>query len=165
MVEKEKHLSVAARIDAIHEIEAFVEKICDDYNIFHSYYGNILYSVSQAFEFAIERTGKKRKHVDIWFESRPHGLVFKIFLGDRFLEIAAFFEKDPEEELKSDHLSETEKALLTIRMLSDEINFNAEEETMEMVFYISSINEHLTQDRIKLLDQYFENLKVKKPTT
>ncbi len=92
-------------------------------------------------------------------------MVFKIFLGDRFLEIAAFFEKDPEEELKSDHLSETEKALLTIRMLSDEINFNAEEETMEMVFYISSINEHLTQDRIKLLDQYFENLKVKKPTT
>jgi hypothetical protein len=53
--------------------------------------------------------------------------------------------------------------MVMIRMLSDEVNFDAKAELMSMVFYITSINHHLTRERIRLLDAYFEIINVKKP--
>jgi anti-sigma regulatory factor (Ser/Thr protein kinase) len=162
MVELEKHLRLKARKEEIHKLEAFVEKICDQYNIFHSYFGNILFSVSEAFEFAVSEKGDKLKYIDIYFESRPNGLVFKVSLSDRFLEIAALFQEEMDDALEAEELSGRERSMVMIRMLSDEVNFDAQAELMEMVFYITSINHHLTRDRIRLLDEYFEKINVKK---
>lgn len=163
MVELKQHLRVKAKKEEIHKLEAFVEKICDQYNIFHSYFGNILFSVTEAFEFAINGKGDKPKYVDIFFESRHNGLVFKVLLHDRFLEIAAMFQTELEVALESDEISDAERSMVMIRMLSDEVNFDARQELMEMVFYITSINQHLTRERIRLLDEYFEMINEKKP--
>lgn len=162
MVEKEMHLRVRARRSEVHKVEAMVERVCDNYNIFHSYFGNILFSVTEAFEFAVQQKRDKNQYVDIFFESRPVGLVFKVGLGNRFLEIAAMFQAELDQQLESQELTKEERNTIMIRMLSDEINFDARQELMEMIFYISSINQHLTRERIRILDEYFEKLSVKK---
>lgn len=163
MVVLEKHLRLKARKEEIHKLEAFVEKICDQYNIYHSYFGNILFSVSEAFEFAISEKADRLKYIDIYFEARSDGLIFKVSLADRFLEIAALFQEEMEAALEAEEISLTERSMVMIRMLSDEVNFDAKAELMEMVFYITSINHHLTRERIRLLDAYFESINVKKP--
>lgn len=163
MVEKQMHLRVKARKSEIHKVEAMVEKVCDDYNVFHSYFGNILFSVTEAFEFAVGRKNGKNEFVDIYFESRPSGLVFKVWLGEHFLEIAALINCDLDEQLDSQAFNDEERSVVMIRMLSDEVNLDAQQELMEMVFYISSINHHLTMERIKFLDEYFSKINVKKP--
>lgn len=163
MVVLEKHLRLKARKEEIHKLEAFVEKICDQYNIYHSYFGNILFSVSEAFEFAISEKADRLKYIDIYFESRSDGLIFKVSLADRFLEIAALFQEEMEAALEAEEISQSERSMVMIRMLSDEVNFDAKAELMEMVFYITSINQHLTRERIRLLDAYFERINVKKP--
>ena len=162
MVEKEMHLRVKAKKSEIHKVEALVEKVCDAYNIFHSYFGNILFSVSEAFEFAVAEKGKELKYIDLFFESRPNGLVFKVSLGDHFLEVAALFEKEIDQQLEKQEITESERSVVMIRMLADEVNFDSQLELLEMVFYITSINQHLTRERIRLLDAYFEKLKVTK---
>ena len=163
MVELEKHLRLKARKEEIHKLEAFVEKVCDQFNFYHSYFGYILFSVSEAFEFAISEKGDRLKYIDVYFESRPHGLVFKVSLSDRFLEIAALFQADVDKALEAEEISDSERSMVMIRMLSDEVNFDAKTELMEMVFYITSINQHLTRERIRLLDEYFEKINIKKP--
>lgn len=165
MVETKQHLRLKPKRDEIHKLEAFVEKICDQYNIFHSYFGNILFSVSEAFEFAIDARAGSSKHIDIYFESRPDSLVFKVLLHNRFLEIAALFQADVNATLEADEISDLERTMVMIRMLSDEIKFDARNELMEMVFYISSINQHLTRERIRLLDQYFVLINEKNPVS
>jgi hypothetical protein len=160
MVEKIVHLRVKSRKSEIHKVEALVERVCDDYNVNQSYFGNILFSVCEAFEFAIEQ---KSDGVDIYFESRPQSLVFKVSLGDHFLEIAALYEKEIDQHLENQNITNKERSAVMIRMLSDEVNFDVQQELMEMVFYISSINQHLTRERIRLLDEYYSRASIKKP--
>lgn len=158
MVEKKRKLRVALKGKDNHAIEAFVEKICDDFGIFNSYFGNILFTVNEAVNFASAKRETGDEYVDIQFVSRPEGLVFQVFLGDRFLEIAVLFSKQVDEVLEEEQMTEDERNMVMIRMLSDEVNLDAEREILELVFYISSINQHLTIERIKVLDEYFDKL-------
>jgi hypothetical protein len=158
MVEKERKLRVATKKMDTYAIEAFVEKICDDFGIFNSYYGNILFTVTEAVNFAASKEVGGPGHVDIQFISRADGLVFQVLLGDRFLEIAVLFSKNMDEVLEKEDITEEERNMVMIRMLSDEVQFDPDREMMELVFYISSINQHLTHERIKVLDEYFNKL-------
>lgn len=141
-----------------HAIEAFVEKICDDFGIFNSYYGNILFTLNEAVNFAASKEKGGPEFVDVQFISRAEGLVFQVFLGDRFLEIAVLFSKNMDEVLEKEEMTEEERNMVMIRMLGDEVQFDPDREMMELVFYISSINQHLTHERIKGLDEYFNKL-------
>lgn len=162
MIEKQRQIRVAAGGDQTHAIEAFVEKICDDFGIFNSYYGNILFTLNEAVNFATEKNGGGPEKVDIQFISRPEGLVFQVYLGDRFLEIAVLFSKSLDDTLDKETMSADERNMVMIRMLSDEVNLNPDKEMMELVFYISSINQHLTLERIKVLDEYYSKLHLPK---
>lgn len=158
MVEKERQIRVATKKRDTHAIEAFVEKICDDFGIYNSYFGNILFTVNEAVNFAASKEGGGPEFIDIQFVSRPEGLVFQVFLGDRFLEIAVLFNKNMDELLEKEDITEEERNMVMIRMLSDEVQFDPDREMMELVFYISSINQHLTTERIQVLDDYFSKL-------
>jgi hypothetical protein len=158
MVEKVRKIRVPVRKKDAHTIEAFVEKICDDFGIFNSYYGNILFTVNEAVNFAAGNEAGEVDFVDIQFVSKAEGLVFQVFLRDRFLEIAVLFSKSVGDTLEKEELTEEEKNMVMIRMLSDEVNLDPDREMMELVFYISSINQHLTLERIKVLDEYFTKL-------
>lgn len=158
MIEKLRKIRVAAGGNEPHAIEAFVEKICDDFGIFNSYYGSILFTLNEAVNFATERNGDKPEAIDIQFVSRKEGLVFQVYLGDRFLEIAVLFSKSLDETLDKEKMTADERNMVMIRMLSDEVNLDPDKEMMELVFYISSINQHLTLERIKVLDDYYNKL-------
>jgi serine/threonine-protein kinase RsbW len=55
-----KHtLKIKSDIKEIHEVEKFVEDICDYYNINNSYFGNIIVAVSEAVENSIVHGNKQ----------------------------------------------------------------------------------------------------------
>ena len=64
----------------IHQVEKFVEDICDEYNINNTYFGNILVALTEAVENAIVHGNKNNpaKNVEIIFVSKPEGLSFTI---------------------------------------------------------------------------------------
>lgn len=156
-------IRVVADRQHLHVVEGFVESICDSYNIINSYFGNIMFAVTQTFLFAIENRGDvTSSHIDISFHAESQGLVFTISLGDHFLEIAALLQKSVEDELQSEKQDSNNQNLLIIRMLCDEVRLDDTKNALTLVFYISSINEHLTADRLRELEAYYQKLLQKK---
>lgn len=158
MNKRKKSIIVPAQIDEIYQVEAFVEKICDDYNIFSSYFGNIMFAVTETFRFAVEKHNQNVEAIKISFFSVSEGLIFQISLGDRFLEIAALLNRNIEEDLEAPELDEKARNIMIIRMLSDNIRLDHSKNMVELVFYISSINQQLTNERLKELDNYYQKL-------
>jgi hypothetical protein len=160
---RKKAIRVVADKQHLHVVEGFVESICDGYNIMNSYFGNIMFAVTQTFLFAIENGGDSTPaYIDISFHSQAKGLVFTISLGDHFLEIAALLQKSVDDELQSENHDNKNQDLLIIRMLCDEIKLDDAKNSLTLVFYISSINEHLTADRLRDLEAYYQKLLQKK---
>jgi len=155
MVELEKNLVVRASLAEMYKIEFFVEKICDQYNIFNSYFGNILFSVCEVFNLMVEKANSEKGKIHFYFYADSKGLNFRVFLKDRFFEIAGIGQKASEEMLFGEHLSETERSIVSIHLLVDEMNFDSKKESLDLVFYISSIHMSAYKQRILLLDSYF----------
>lgn len=151
-------MQVVADKHHLHIVEGFVEGICDDYNIMNSYFGNIMFAVTQTFLCAVEKDTSSQSYIDISFHSASKGLVFTISLGDHYLEIAALLHRSGEEELQEDNYSEENRNILIIKMLCDEVNLDDTHNTLTLVFYISSINAHLTSDRLHELEAYYQKM-------
>ncbi len=159
MVEKNKELIIKSEYDEISKVEKFVEQICDEYNIFNSYFGNILTVLVGCCEIIIDHVIKgkldKRK-ISIFFNSAKNNLSFEI--------------KSPIEIFNKDYLEETfekddyenRKKYLIIKYLSDECIISNKGKSFTVTFYISSINYDKTVERDKLLDEYFEKINVRK---
>ncbi|HSV76437.1 MAG TPA: hypothetical protein VLH37_05340 [Bacteroidales bacterium] len=158
MVELEKRLVVKASLEELPKVEFFVEKICDQFNIFNSYFGNILFSVCEVFTLLASETDSSKKKIQLYFYADAKGLNFRVALKDRFFEIAGICQKTTEELLMGDDLTPTEKSLLSVNLLVDEMNFNSKNESVDLVFYISSIHMNAYKHRISLLDTYFEKI-------
>lgn len=159
MSKGENTIRVVADKQHLHIVEGFVESICDKYNIMNSYFGNIMFAVTQTFLFAIENRGvSSQPYIDILFHSTSRGLVFTISLGDHFLEIAALLQRSLDDELQKDNQADNNQNLLIIRMLCDEVGLDSTKNALTLVFYISSINEHLTADRLRELEMYYQKL-------
>lgn len=151
-----RHLRISATENEINKLEAFIEQICDDFHIYDAYFGNIMAANTLAIEMCIEAAGPKEFALDIFFIPRPSGMYFKIKLYDYFLDIVKHYDKikdkdpgDPEAFNGESH------RMMMIKLLSDEIRIDQNEETIEMIFFITGINEQLTNQRIELLEKYY----------
>lgn len=153
-----KKIRVVADKHYLHIVEGFVESICDSYNIMNSYFGNIMFAVTQTFLFAIDKEESSQSFIDIAFHSESKGLFFTIYLGDHYLEIAAILHRSIDEELQMDNNSEINRNILIMRMLCDEVKLDNTHHALNLVFYISSINAHLTSDRLHELEVYYQKL-------
>ena len=111
-------------------IEQFVEEIADKYNIFSSYYSNILVSL-------VETLNKSRHedYVNISFQSGRNGLMFNIH---------GLFDK--EEDYKN--LS------YLISLLCDD--YKIESDYIQLVFSINSINSELSAYRKNAFHKYLK---------
>ncbi len=141
----------------INKAERFIEEICDIYNIFNNYYGNIMLAVTEAVENAIVHGNNydSNKRVRIEFESARTGLLFRVSdQGDGF---------DPAQvpDPTTDESGKVGRGLYLMRKLSDEIRFNDNGRTIELVFEIASINQQTAIDRRKSLKQYMEGENVR----
>ncbi len=158
MIEKKRTLRINSSPDGIHELEAFVEDICYEYNILNTYYSNIQLALNEAFNNALIHGNKMRVDsvIEIDFFSDVKGLHFIVkdegegFDYYKYLDYG--IENLPEEDGKG------KRGILVIKMLVDEINFLGNGSSIELIFYISSINYNLTLERKKYLEQYFKSV-------
>ncbi|MCF8218575.1 MAG: hypothetical protein K9I29_00025 [Bacteroidales bacterium] len=116
-------------------IEQFVENIADEYNIFNSYYSNILVSLVE--------TLSQSKHEDsasVSFKSSHKGLVFKI---------EGCFE----------HIDDNSDLIYLISLLGDD--YFVEKDYIELIFSINSINSELSAIRKKAFQNYLQGEQIR----
>jgi len=160
MVEKRKILKVKGTKEGVHLLEAFVEEICYEYNIFNSYYSNIQLALNEAY-FNARIHGNKTNdeaEIEIIFFSDAKGLHFLVKdEGDGF-DYQEYQNINIDQFLDANYNDEGRRGLMVIRMLVDELNFYDNGKVIEVIFYISSINYNLTLERKKHLEKYFNNV-------
>lgn len=161
MVENKKQITIQNSKEGIHLLEAFIEDICYEYNIMNSYYSNIQLALNEAF-FNAKIHGNKnidQKKIEISFFSDQKGLHFLVKdEGDGF-DFTEYLADDFIDKL-ADNKDAKSQGLLVIKLLVDELNFYDQGRTVELIFYISTINYSMTLERIKHLESYFKNITV-----
>ena len=146
-----KKVEFASSLENLYIVEKFVENICDSYNIFNSYYGNILVSVTEAIKNAIihGNINNSNKNVAISFEANDKGLTFIIEdEGNGF-----DFNNIPDP-LSIENTTQTGRGLFLVNSLADEVQFKNQGRVIEISFKISSINYEIAIDRINKLLKY-----------
>jgi len=153
MIKKLRKLEFKSLKQNIHLIEKFVDEICDDFNIFNSYFGNIIIALTEAVTNAIIHGNKNNplKKVIVTFKSKSTGLSFSVEdEGDGFN-----FNNIPDPtEVTDIKIEDTQKGLFLIKSLADEVHFYESGRIVEIVFKVSSINNDITLERINQLNQY-----------
>jgi serine/threonine-protein kinase RsbW len=153
-----KHtLKIRSDINEIHEVEKFIEDICDYYNINNSYFGNIVVAVSEAVENSIVHGNKQDplKSINISFEANQKGIVFLIEdEGEGFN-----FENTPDPTDIQNNPEKKGTGIFLIKSLTDEALFLNQGRKVQLQFNITSINREVFTRRMKHVDEYF---KVKK---
>ncbi|MCF8331497.1 MAG: hypothetical protein K9H84_03510 [Bacteroidales bacterium] len=126
----ESTITLKAAEEEIWRIEQFVEKTANEYNIFNSYYSNILVSIIEAVQHV-----KKGSDVTISFWSEKKGLFFTIK--------GQFEDINPESDF-----------VYLIEKLSDE--YKADNDFLCLVFSINSINKKLSSIRRDAFDRFIK---------
>ena len=149
---KKRTLKLKSVPENIHRIEKFVEEICDEYNINNTYFGNILVSLTEAMENAIYHGNRNdpRKNVYITFTSKPKGLMFQISdEGEGF-----DFNNIPDATDVQGNPEKKGTGIFLIRSLADEVHFKENGRVIQIMFYISSINQQIAVERMNQLDSF-----------
>jgi serine/threonine-protein kinase RsbW len=153
---KEKRISFGASMSNMHAVNYFIEDICDHYNIFNSYFSNILTAVTEAVQNAIIHGNKNNpsKQVELTFTSRADGLCFTI--SDEGTGFNPNEMPDPTD-LSNDGL--TGRGIFLMRSLSDGIEFSDNGRTVELTFNITGIDQELAASRMTQMNSYFKTVK------
>jgi serine/threonine-protein kinase RsbW len=153
MISEKIQLVIPSVPNNIHQIERFVEDICDEYNINNTYFGNILVVLTEAVENAMKHGNSydPSKNVEITFTSKAEGLSFIIKDEGEGFDISNI--PDPTDlNSKADDLKG--RGIFCIRTLADEMRYFDGGKSIEIIFKISSINSEMALDRISKLKQY-----------
>ena len=116
-------------------IEQFVEKIADEYNIFNSYYSNILVSLIETLN-----QSKHEESVNVSFSSGRNGLIFSI-------------------DGVYDHIDDNSDLSYLISLLCDD--YSVKQDNIELTFSINSINSELSALRKNAFHKYLKGEEVK----
>ena len=152
MISEKLQLIFPSVPENIHRVEKFVEDICDEYNINNTYFGNILVSLTEALENAIQHGNKSdpEKNITILFESQPKGLMFQVSDEGSGFDTGNIPDA-------TDIVGNPDKkgtGLFLIKTLADEVTFKNNGSTIQIMFYISSINQQMSIDRIHQLNSF-----------
>ena len=153
MISDKIQLIFPSKPENIHQVEKFVEDICDEYNINNTYFGNILVALTEAVENAMVHGNKKNtaKNVEIIFVSKPEGLSFTVKDEGEGFDINQI--PDPTD-LSVDPEEIKGRGIFLIKSLADEVNFLTKGKGVEILFKTSSINNEIAVDRINQLKSY-----------
>ena len=151
-------LNIPSSTESLIEVENFIDEVCEAYYITNSYYGNILITILEAVKNAIYHGNKnsKDKLVNISFKSVPNGLCFTIKdQGDGF----DFRNVANPIDAKDSKDENAGKGIFLIRSLADQVSYNSKGNVVEIIFFISSINQETTLNRIEQIHGYFKKQK------
>jgi len=158
MVNNDQSVSIDLVPEGIRDIEQFVDTVCDQLFINDTYYGNILMSVSELFNYLVENNKSNKinitynsdyKSICISFQPLDNQLVNKVSNKVGFDQI-----------LENDE----DKDLYLIHSLVDNINL-VNEETLALEFDISALHNEIYKQRSTLLKNYFSKKSVEEKVT
>jgi serine/threonine-protein kinase RsbW len=153
-----KEIRIPSSSESLSMVENFVDEICEAYYITNSYYSNILIAILEGVKNAILHGNKKNpeKQVKLSFKSVPNGLCFTIKdQGDGFN-----FRNVPSPiEAAEGQTENVGKGIFLICSLADQVSYNSKGNVVEIVFFISSINQETTLNRISQVHRYFNKQK------
>ena len=149
-----KELKISSLQKNISQVETFIEEICADNYISHSYFGNIMLAIEEAVKNAIIHGNKQdgNKQVILTFQRKRDGLSFTI--ED---EGEGFNPHEIPNPIDSDDAKGN--GVFLIRSLADKVSYNLIGNQVELTFTISSINQETTLNRISQLKSYFNRQK------
>ena len=158
MTRLRKELRIPSSNESMTRVENFVDEVCEAYYITNSYYGNILVAILEAVKNAILHGNKSNpeKQVKISFKSVPNGLCFTIRdQGEGF----NFRDVPNPIEVADNQTDKIGKGIFLIRTLADQVSYNSKGNIVEIVFFISTINQETTLNRISQMQRYFSKQK------
>jgi serine/threonine-protein kinase RsbW len=153
-----KELKINSTLDNLAKVEHFVDEICEAYYVTNSYYGNIVVAIMEAVKNAVIHGNKNslEKQVKICFKSIPKGLCFTIRdegNGFNYTSIPSPIE------VMNESPEMIGNGIYLIRTLADKVSYNRKGNSIEIIFYISSLNQETTLSRISLVHGYFNKQK------
>lgn len=157
MREKNSTLVLYTRPAEFSKLELFIEQISDEYNIGHTYFSNIVVSLSELVKNAMihGNKGNPQKKVIISFENRDGKLCFTVSdEGKGF----PFPVPDIADMQNNPHVK---NGLLIVQALSDDLEFGAHGNEITVSFDIAAANELLSQSRMKTLSDTRQKVKNK----
>jgi len=159
MISEKIQLVLPSLPENMHQVEKFVEDICDEYNINNTYFGNILVALTEAVENAMfhGNGNNPQKVVKIIFSSKPEGLSFVIKDEGEGFNIEQI--PDPTD-INVDTHELKGRGIFLIRTLADEIHYSDNGRSLEILFKISSINSETAINRINQLKKYSGNKEI-----
>lgn len=153
-----RELKISSTSECMSKVENFVDEICEAYYITNSYYSNISVVIMEAVKNAMIHGNRNNpeRQVKITFKGVPNGLCFTIKdQGNGF-----DFKNVPN---PIDALEGQEgnfgNGIFLIRSLADKVSYNTIGNIIEIIFFISTINQETTLNRITQLHKYFNKQK------
>ena len=147
MVNNNYTVSVDLAPNSIRNIESFVDSVCDQLFINDTYYGNILMSVTELFNYLV--ANNEYRQVEITYNSNYEKMTIGIQPVDIQV-VDSFSSKiDFEDIIKGDK----EKTLYLIHSLVD--NIIIENNKLLLEYDISALHNEIYQKRKSLLKEYF----------
>ena len=151
-------LIIQSNTENLCRVEQFVDDVCETYYITNSYYGNILVAVLEAVRNAVVHGNgnNQEKTVALSFKRLPNGLCFTVTdEGNGF----DFMSVPNPLDIADGNNENTGNGIFLMRSLADQISYNKKGNKVEIVFYISSINQETTLNRITQIHKYFNKQK------
>lgn len=148
MVNNNQSFSVKLQPDSIRDIELFVDTICDQLFINDTYYGNILMSITELFNYLLEN--KHGDSLNITYNSDYKNIEISFQpidteAGTRLTEPVDFD--------KIIH-KDSDKNIFLIHSLVDNIRL-INKDTLSLEFDISALHNEIYNKRAALLAKYF----------
>lgn len=157
MRQEQMSLRLKSLPESIHQVEKLIEEVCDNYNLNHNYLGCITVALTEAFNNALIHGNQNNpeKFIQISFEKGPNGLAFTV------KDEGAGFDYTKIPDTKDDGKEKVfpGRGLFLIKTLSDDVNYSAKGNEIEIGFKISSINYETAVDRIKKFKDYSDSYK------
>lgn len=156
MIQEQKTLELSSTMENVHQVEALIEEVCEDFNLNNTYLGCITVAVTEAFENAVNHGNNNdpSKKVILNFQKSSTGLSFSIKDEGKGFD----YQSIPNAKGKEDGLHFPGRGVFLIQSLADDVNYVGNGNELEIGFKISSINFETAVDRIKKLKKYSDSV-------
>jgi serine/threonine-protein kinase RsbW len=152
-MKKHKEIKIESSLDEMFQVEQFVEEISEEFLLYGNYFGNILMAVTEAVKNAIiHGNGQDRKKwVRVTHENSKEGLWIKVIdEGGGF-----DFKKYADQGKSEINFGSEKNGLMLIKTLTDEVRFQNDGNTIEMLFRINGIEESIFERRVAFMYDFF----------
>lgn len=153
-MKKHKEIKIESSLDEMFQVEQFVEEISEEFLLYGNYFGNILMAVTEAVKNAIiHGNGQDRKKlVRVTHENTKEGLWIRVTdEGDGF-----DYRKYAGEGKSEINFGAEKNGLVLIKALTDEVRFQNNGNTIEMLFRINGIEESIFERRVAFMHDFFK---------